>query len=131
MNGFYIMCLCSDAEYDIRSSVILLLPLFITHNVDSSTVDLEQSNAEYDTTHVVDSSTVELEQSNAEYISYSALDCSRSTVLLSTLCVINKGNNKITELRISYSALDCSSSTWRILITSLSYSYKYYYHSKL
>jgi hypothetical protein len=43
------------AEDDIRSSVILLLPLFITHNVDSSTVDLEQSNAEYDITRVVDS----------------------------------------------------------------------------
>jgi hypothetical protein len=45
----------------------LLLPLFITHNVDSSTVDLEQSNAEYDITRVVDSSPVDLEQSNAEF----------------------------------------------------------------
>ena len=45
----------------------MLLPLFITHNVDSSTVDLEQSNAEYDITRVVDSSTVDLEQSNAEF----------------------------------------------------------------
>jgi hypothetical protein len=45
------------------SSTVLLS----THNVDSSTVELEQSNAEYDITHVVDSSTVELEQSNAEY----------------------------------------------------------------
>jgi hypothetical protein len=39
----------------------------ITHVVDSSTVDLEQSNAEFDITHVVDSSTVELEQTYDEF----------------------------------------------------------------
>jgi hypothetical protein len=36
--------------------------------VDSSTVELEQSNAEYDLTEVVDSSAEELELSNTEYI---------------------------------------------------------------
>jgi hypothetical protein len=38
--------------------------------VDSSTVELEQSNAEYDLTEVVDSSAEELELSNTEYIRY-------------------------------------------------------------
>jgi hypothetical protein len=36
--------------------------------VDSSTVELEQSNAEYDLTEVVDSSAEELELSNTKYI---------------------------------------------------------------
>lgn len=36
--------------------------------VDSSTVELEQFNAEYDLTEIVDSSAEELELSNTEYI---------------------------------------------------------------
>ena len=46
--------------------IVLIRVTILT--VDSSTVELEQFNAEYDLTEIVDSSAEELELSNTEYI---------------------------------------------------------------